>query len=263
MNGLLKGMNVMVTGSSKGIGRGIATEAARQGGNVVICGSSHRPDVDEVADEIRALGREAWVAAGDLSTREGWQTMWQEAVDAAGAIHGLVNNAGNAFDVPFLDMTEEHWDKTYNLNVKSNFFLTKLFTEHCIDQRRGGKVVLVTSVNGFQAERWSPAYDSSKGAQLQLIRSLGCSLAEYGINVNGLAPGMIYSHITTTGILKDPFNVRFYDHHIPLGRVGTPEDCAGAAVFLLSRLADYITGETITVDGGLTAEQLPPPYKSE
>ena len=184
-----------------------------------------------------------------------------ELVEAAFALEPgldtLICNAGSFFDVPFLEMTRERWDKTVNLNMASAVFAAQTFARRLVAEKRGGCIVITSSTNGFQAEADSTAYDASKGALVMLTKSLAVSLADHGIRVNGVAPGLIKTPLTA-GLhhASDRGMMEHYEKKILLKRLGTPEDVAGAAVFLCSAAAGYITGETIIIDGGLTTWQI-------
>lgn len=169
----------------------------------------------------------------------------------------LICNAGSFFDVPFLEMTRERWDKTVQLNMASVFFTAQAFAQRLVSEKRAGCIVITSSTNGFQAEADSCAYDASKGALVMLTKSLAVSLADHGIRVNGVAPGLIKTPLTASLVAaSDQAQVAHYEKKILLQRLGTPDDVAGAAVFLCSAAANYITGETIIIDGGLTTGQI-------
>lgn len=159
--------------------------------------------------------------------------------------------------MPFSDMTPEIWENTFALNVRSAYFLIQAFSRH--RGARGGAVVVVSSINGFQAEADSTAYDTSKGALLMMTRTLAMALAPLGIRVNGLAPGLIRTPLTSSWIDQRPATREWYENKILLGRIGQPEDCASACVFLCSDAAQYITGHTLVIDGGLTCSQVGKP----
>ncbi|MEQ2010528.1 MAG: SDR family oxidoreductase, partial [Limisphaerales bacterium] len=169
----------------------------------------------------------------------------------------LVCNAGSFFDVPFLEMTGALWDKTMNLNLRTMFFTAQAFARHLVREKRGGSIVIMSSTNGFQAESDSVAYDVSKGGLVMLTRSLAVSLAPHGIRVNGIAPGLIKTPLTSVWMETRANDLlKHYEKKILLGHVGKAEDCAGAVTFLSSPAASYITGEIIVIDGGLTVQQL-------
>jgi NAD(P)-dependent dehydrogenase (short-subunit alcohol dehydrogenase family) len=146
-----------------------------------------------------------------------------------------------------------------NLNVESVYFLCQAFAKRLIAEKRGGSIVVVSSTNGFSAEDDSSAYDTSKGALVMLTRSLATSLAEYGIRVNGMAPGLIKTPLTAPGFEADPAKEEHYNKKILLGRIGEIDDCVGATHFLLSEASNYITGHILVVDGGLTVTQIGKP----
>jgi NAD(P)-dependent dehydrogenase (short-subunit alcohol dehydrogenase family) len=166
----------------------------------------------------------------------------------------MVCNAGSFFDVPFREMTPVLFERTINLNVRANYFLAQAFAREMAARNRPGAMVLTSSTNGFHPEEDSTAYDTSKGGVVMLTRTLAISLASQHIRVNGLAPGLIKTPLTA-GLLNSD-KQSHYEKKIVLGRLGEPDDCAGAAVFLLSPAARYITGQIIVVDGGLTLGQI-------
>jgi NAD(P)-dependent dehydrogenase (short-subunit alcohol dehydrogenase family) len=185
----------------------------------------------------------------------------QRLVDAAFELEPgldlLICNAGSFFDVPFFEMTRERWDKTIQLNLASVFFTAQVFAKRMVAEKRGGSIVITSSTNGFQAEMDSCAYDASKGALVMLTKSLAVSLADHGIRVNGVAPGLIKTPLTAKVMeSEDRSLLDHYEKKILLRRVGAPEDVAGAVTFLCSSAASYITGEIIVVDGGLTCCQI-------
>jgi len=237
--------SVLVTGSSQGIGHAIAVGAAEAGAAVIFHGKESTPP---------AMPAGSHYLAGDLLEAAGPEALIQAAFAARPGLDLLVCNAGSFFDVPFRDMTPALFERTMNLNVRANYFLAQAFAREMAARQRPGAVVLTSSTNGFQPEEDSTAYDTSKGAIVMLTRTLAISLAGQGIRVNGLAPGLIKTPLTA-GLLNTA-KQSHYEKKIVLGRLGEPDDCAGAVVFLLSPAARYITGQIIVVDGGLTLGQI-------
>jgi NAD(P)-dependent dehydrogenase (short-subunit alcohol dehydrogenase family) len=243
----LKGHTVLVTGSSKGIGRAIAQAAATAGAEVIFHGSHDRPgDVPAVSPFLQL----------DLMADDAPERLIAAATAERPDLDLLVCNAGSFFDIPFLEMTRERYDRTQQLNTRAVYFTVQAFARHLIDAKRQGAVVVVSSTNGFLAEVDTTAYDTSKGGVTMLVRSLALSLADSGIRVNGMAPGLIYTPLSSGVLTGNPKIVAHYQKKIALRRVGQPEECAGAVVFLLSPAASYITGHTVIVDGGLTTGQI-------
>ncbi len=247
----LCGHSALITGSSRGIGQSIATALVRAGADVLLHGLDEKPsDAD--------LGKYPYFRH-DLLAVGGVNSLLDAAFSACPGLDLLIGNAGGFFDVPLLEMSHERWDKTMRLNVESTYFLVKEFASRLVSLRRSGAVVITCSTNGFQAEFDSTAYDTSKGALVMMTRSMALSLAEYGIRVNGIAPGFIQtpSSAAEKTLNRTPGLREALERKIALGRIGTPEDCGGTAAFLCAPASSYITGQVIVVDGGLTLGQLP------
>ena len=235
----------LVTGSSQGIGKAIAEGLGEAGARVVSHGLQP------------ALEAGSAYVSCDLCEPEGPASVMAQACALEPSLDILVCNAGSFFDVPFLEMTPDLWAKTIQLNLKATFFLVQAFAKQLIARGATGSVVIVSSTNGFQGEPDSVAYDTSKGGLVMMTRSLAVSLAPHGIRVNGIAPGLIRTPLTSAWMEPRAADlVKNYEKKILLGHVGQPQDCAGAAVFLSSPAASYITGEIIVVDGGLTVQQV-------
>lgn len=238
----------LVTGSSQGIGFAIASGLREAGARVVFHG------LPASAENLPA--ESAYVSA-DLLQPDGPARLVADAFTAAPQLDTLVCNAGSFFDVPFLEMTRERWDKTIALNLTATYFVAQEFAKRLAAAQRPGSIVITASTNGFQAEADSTAYDTSKGALVLLIRSLAVSLAPHRIRVNGIAPGLIKTPLNSQWLeSRDSGLSTHYEKKILLGRIGQPDDCAGAVTFLCSDAASYITGEIITIDGGLTVVQI-------
>lgn len=244
----LNGHAALVTGSSQGIGLAIALGLHEAGARVVAHGRQERP---------QSLPEDTTYLACDLCVPAAPETLVERAIAAEPGLDTLVCNAGSFFDVPFLEMTEALWDKTINLNLRTMFFTAQAFARHLVREKRGGSIVIMSSTNGFQAEPDSVAYDTSKGGLVMLTRSLAVSLAPYGIRVNGIAPGLIKTPLTSVWMESRANDLlERYEKKILLGHVGKAGDCAGAVTFLCSPAASYITGEIIVIDGGLTVTQI-------
>jgi NAD(P)-dependent dehydrogenase (short-subunit alcohol dehydrogenase family) len=237
----------LVTGSSKGIGLAIAQGIHAAGAEVVFHGNTSRP---------ASLPAGCACVTGDLLGADTPAALVAAAFQAKPGLDLLVCNAGSFFDKDFLAMGLPEWERTMNLNVRAAYFLIQAFARELIARKRPGAVVIVSSTNGFQSEEESTAYDTSKGALVMMTRTLAQALAPHGIRVNGVAPGLIRTPLTAPWIDTQAEKRRHYEKKILLARIGEPEDCAGAAVFLLSPAAAYITGQVLVVDGGLTTGQI-------
>lgn len=238
----------LVTGSSQGIGLAVGAALREAGARVVFHGLTARPG---------NIPADVGYVTADLLQPDAAALLVSSAFEAEPRLDTLVCNAGSFFDVPFLEMTRELWDKTLRLNVTATYFVAQEFAKRLVAEKRGGCIVITTSTNGFQAEADSTAYDTSKGALVMLVRSLAVSLADHGIRVNGIAPGLIKTPLNAAWLEARASGLpAHYEKKILLGRIGQPEDCAGAVAFLCSAAASYITGEIITVDGGLTVQQI-------
>lgn len=249
MTGILSSRAALVTGSSSGIGLAIA-EALQDAGAQVIY-HSHEPRRKNWPDSRDFLQTDLIPADAPLKLVEA-------AFDRQPGLDLLVSNAGSFFDIPFLNMTLELWEKTMALNLRAMYFLIQAFAKRLVKEKRGGSVVVMASTNGLQAEMDSTAYDISKGGVIMLTRTLALSLAEHGIRINAIAPGLIRTPLSSAWMASRPGVEENYRKSIPLKRIGVPEDCAGAVVFLASEAASYITGQALAIDGGLTSQQIPP-----
>lgn len=245
----LENRAALVTGSSQGIGLAMGRALAEAGARVVFHGLQ--------ADAPGDLPEGGRYLSADLLQPDGAESLVARAFQLEPALDILVCNAGSFFDLPPLEMTRERWDRTLQLNLTATFFAAQAFARRLAAAKRGGCMVITSSTNGFQAEADSCAYDASKGALVMLTKSLAVSLADHSIRVNGVAPGLIKTPLTSTWIeSRDRDLLEHYEKKILLRRVGAPRDVAGAVVFLCSEAASYITGEIIVIDGGLTVGQI-------
>jgi glucose 1-dehydrogenase len=247
----LLGRKVLVTGSSKGIGRGIATRLAEEGADVVINYNSDPRGAEEALAEVRAFGRRGAIIRADLGNVADVRDLVARSAEALGGLDILVNNAGIEKHAEFWDVTEEDFDAVLNVNLKGVFFATQAFVQLCRAAGRPGKIVNISSVHEeLPFPNFSP-YCASKGGVRMLTRTLAVELGPLGITINSIAPGAIETPINTK-LLNDPSKLQSLIRQIPLGRLGKPADVAGLAVFLSSRDSDYVTGTTYFIDGGLT-----------
>lgn len=246
----LQGKTALVTGSSAGIGRAIATRLAQEGADVVV--AAHRPgaDTDDAAAQIRQTGRRAFVVTGDVGNVTEARAMIDQAVTAAGRLDILVNNAGVEVRAAFSDVTEADYDRVLNTNLKGPFFLTQTFVQHLRTAQRGGKIINISSVHEELPFPHFTSYCASKGGLRMMMRNLAIELAPLGITVNNIAPGAIQTPINRN-LMANTAELQALLANIPLGRLGQPDEVAGLAAFLASTDADYITGTTLFIDGGL------------
>ena len=242
----LKGRSVIVTGGSKGIGRGIARVFAREGVRLTIA-ARNRAEIDAAVEEMAAAGATARGAVCDVTDMESVQRMVDEAAAAQGGLDVLCANAGTYPQTKIADMDPEEWDEVLRTNLKSNFLCVKA----CLPQfarRPGGRVVLTSSITGpFTAFPGFTHYGASKAGQLGFMRVAAMELARHGATINAVLPGTVL----TEGLAAN--GQAFLNSAaagIPLGRLGTVEDIANSVMFLASDYASYVTGQTIVVDGG-------------
>lgn len=273
----LVGRRVLITGGTQGVGAAIARAVAAAGGDVGLVGLVDDDGAQRTLGECRRLGAAAALFTCDLSEPSSvWLDRLMSDVDRRfPGVNALVNNAGTFIDAPFLEMTPSVYQATMNLNVAAGYFLTQAFAKRWIggakqtpevtSQRTGagvaGRVVFTGSINGILAEPNHTAYDTSKGAVAAMVRSLCVALAPYGIRVNSMAPGLVRTPLTNAAV-DDPKIGQWMEAHTPNGQVPSADVCGGPVVFLLSDAAEHIHGQTIYVDGGMSAWQQPDPPAS-
>ena len=243
----LKDRVSLVTGAARGIGREVALHFAREGSDIVIC------DVDlEAAQntqkEIEALGRRALSFKVDVTNLKQIDEMANLILDKFSKIDILINNAGITKDNLILRMPEEDWDKVLSVNLKGAFNCIKVVSRHML-KKRYGKIVNVASIIGMIGNAGQVNYAASKGGLIALTKSLAKELASRNINVNAVAPGFIQTPMTDK--LPDNYRRQMLDN-IPMGKFGSTEDVAKVCLFLASPESDYMTGQVIVVDGGMT-----------
>lgn len=244
---MLKDKIAFVTGASRGIGRAIALEMARNGADVAICYSSNEAAAEAVCAEIRALGRDAQAYRCDVSDYQQCSDAVKAAIAHFGKLDILVNNAGITKDNLLLMMKEEEFDRVIATNLKGAFHMMKHVGAHFL-KRKQGTIINIASVSGMMGNAGQANYAAAKAGLIGLTKTAAKELAARGITCNAIAPGFITTDMTQQ--LSDKQKEAVIGA-IPLKRMGQPEDIAHLAVFLASPLASYITGEVIKVDGGI------------
>lgn len=247
----LTGKKALITGGSQGIGQAIAYRLAEEGADVVIDYVGHADAAEQTVAEIRKLGRQSIAIQANLDFVTEVQELVQKSVEALGGIDILVNNAGVEKHADFWDVTEKDYDLVLNTNLKGAFFVTQAFVRHRMNVKQPGKIINISSVHEELPFPHFTSYCASKGGMKMMTRNLSIELAPYGITINNVAPGAIETPINTQ-LLNDPVKLKALLANIPLGRLGQTSDVTGVAAFLASEEANYITGATIVVDGGLT-----------
>lgn len=248
----LEGKVSIVTGASRGIGRGIAVRLAQEGAKVVINHRGSADGAEETARLVREAGGEVLVVQADVSKFDEAQRLVQEALAAFGQIDILVNNAGTTRDTLLMMMKEEQWDLVIDTNLKSVFNCCKAVARPMV-KRKNGRIVNISSVSGLAGQGGQTNYAASKAGVIAFSKSLAKELGSRNITVNVVAPGFVPTALTE-GILAEGDNTQRAIEATPLGRLGTPEDIAGAVVFFASDDASFITGQVLSVDGGLVMQ---------
>jgi glucose 1-dehydrogenase len=247
----LEGKTVLITGGGQGIGQGIAFRLAEEGADIVIDYVGSPQSADATVAQIQKVGRRALAVQADISSVDQIHTMMKQAIDSFGGVDVLINNAGVEKHGSIWEATEHDYDLVLTINLKGAFFASQAFVQHRMAAKKPGKIINISSVHEELPFPHFTSYCASKGGMKMMMRNLSIELAPYGITVNNIAPGAIETPINTA-LLNDPSELKALLDNIPLGRLGKVSDVAGAAVFLASADADYITGTTIVVDGGLT-----------
>ncbi|MDI3258019.1 MAG: SDR family oxidoreductase [Kyrpidia sp.] len=249
----LKGKVAVVTGGGRGLGREIALGYAEMGADVVLC-SRRVENCEQVADEIRALGRRALPLSCNVGVAEEVRRVVDDAIRTFGHIDILVNNSGTSWGTPAVEMPLDAWHKVIETNVTGTFLMSQAVGRHMIERGKGGRIINIASVAGLTG---SPpevldavGYSTSKGAVISLTRDLAVKWARYNILVNAIAPGFFPTRMSRVVLER---NGEAILRGTPLGRFGQEGELKGAAVFLASPASSYITGHILTVDGGFSA----------
>jgi glucose 1-dehydrogenase len=249
----LKDKVALITGASSGIGEAIAVRFAQEGARVAInyLGGGNR--AEQAAEVARKCGGEAITVPGDVSRRADVEQMVAETVSKLGKLDVAVNNAGIEIRRPFLEVTDEEWDRVIGVDLRGPFLVGQVAARQMVRQGSGGVIVNVSSVHEDIPFPGYAAYCAAKGGVRMLMRNLAVELAPQKIRINNIAPGAIATPINQK-VLDDPEAMKNALSEIPWGRFGRPEEVAAVAVFLASDESEYVTGSTYYVDGGLTQQ---------
>lgn len=246
----LGGRVAAVTGAGRGLGRVMALALAAAGADVLLA-SRTAPELERLAEEVRALGRRALPFPADVTDADACEAMAAAAVERLGGLDVLVNNAGTNVRKPALDLTPDEFEFVVATNLKGYFTCARAAGRH-FTARGSGKVINVSSIMGSVALPNQAAYASSKGGVDQLTKVLALEWAAAGVQVNGIAPTYFETELTRP-LYDDPERRAFITERTPAGRWGQPHELAGAVIFLASAASDFVTGQTLLVDGGWTA----------
>ncbi|WP_341953590.1 3-oxoacyl-ACP reductase family protein [Salinibacterium sp. TMP30] len=239
----------LVTGSSRGIGRAIALRLARDGFAVALNYATDEASADSALRTIREAGGEAVSFQADVGIPEQAIALVADVVESMGRIDAVVNNAAVCPLGPLETVTLEQWNRVHDVNLRGTFLVSKAAVEVMLKQGWGGRLVAISSISAIAGGSQQIAYTPTKAGQVSLMRSLAVALGVHGITANSVEPGTIRTDLNREYLL-DPEVLAHYESRIPVGRIGVPEDVAGAVAFLVSDEASYISGTEILVDGG-------------
>ncbi|MEM1113351.1 MAG: 2-dehydro-3-deoxy-D-gluconate 5-dehydrogenase KduD [Pseudomonadota bacterium] len=245
----LDGKVAIVTGASRGLGKGMATALAQAGANIVGVGVS---DSSATASAVESAGRSYLAIGADLTNSSCVADIVGKTVERFGRVDILVNNAGTIRRADLLDFSEKDWDEVMDLNLKTLFFLSQAVARQCVQQGEGGRIINIASMLSYQGGIRVASYTSSKSGVRGLTMLMANELASHGITVNGIAPGYMATD-NTEQLRQDSQRNAEILGRIPAGRWGEAADLAGAVVFLASPASAYVNGHTLAVDGGWLA----------
>ena len=248
----LNGKNALVIGGSKGLGKGIALGLAKAGASVVLC-ARNQSDLNSAVNDIKQYS-DGKVSAysQDITSVQSIQSLVDRIINDHGHIDILVNSAGINIRRPALAFSEEDWDRVQDVQIKYVFFMCQAVAKQMVQNGRGGKIINIASLLSKIGMKGVVSYSCAKGAIVQLTKTLAIEFAPYNINVNAIGPGY-YETEMTRDVFADKEKVAFFLSRIPMNRFGFPQDLEGTAVYLASSASDYVTGQTIYVDGGWLA----------
>lgn len=243
----LENKTAIITGGSRGIGKAISIYLASLGANIVVNYNNSEKSAKDIVEEIQLMGKNALAVKGNITNSEDIQFIIQETIENFGSIDILVNNAGITRDNLLMRMKEDEWDEVLNTNLKGPFLMTKGIIRHMIKKKRG-KIINISSIVGVSGNAGQSNYSAAKAGLIGFTKSIAKEVASRGIQVNAVAPGFIETDMTNSL----PENVKEdLLKNIPAKTFGTPKDIASMVGYLSSELSDYITGQTIHIDGGM------------
>ena len=246
----LEGKTAFITGADSGIGQGTAVEFAKEGANVVIVYHTDSEGAEKTLEMVEQNGQTGLVLQGDVSDENSVQQLFDQAFRKYTTIDILVNNAGvNGSNNKIAEMETETFDKTIRTNLYGPFFCSRTFLKHRLANGGKGKIINVSSIHEEVVSAGTGDYCASKGGLRNLMRTMAIEVAEHGINVNNIAPGMILTPMNQKAV-DDPKTREEKEQKIPMKRAGEPNEIGRLAVFLASADADYVTGSTYAMDGG-------------
>ena len=249
----LKDKVAIVTGANSGIGRAIAERFAAEGAHVAVNYRANAGHEQEVADLLKSFPTPGMGAPGDVSKRADVEQMINQVVQKFGRLDIAVSNAGIEIKKPFLEVTDDEWNRVLSVNLFGAFLVSQISARQMVKQGQGGKLIFLSSVHEDIPFPEYAAYCASKGGIRMLMRNLAMELAPYKINCNNIAPGAIATPINRK-VLQDPEQYKNAIREVPWGRFGKPEEVAAVALFLAEGESEYVTGSTYYIDGGLTQQ---------
>jgi len=245
----LKGKVAIVTGGSQGIGGAIATRFAREGANLVIAARTLEV-LERKKSELEEIGVEVLAVSADVSNEDDVKLIVSRTIERFGKVDILVNAAGISMAVPSEELSLENWNKCMNINSTGTFLMCREVAKEMIKANSGGKIINITSIVAHAGIPKRAAYAASKGAVRQLTETLALEWGKYNIQVNAISPGYVKTEMFMKLAKQGIHNIEALEERIPAGRMATPDDMAGPAVFLASSDSDYVTGVIMKVDGG-------------
>jgi glucose 1-dehydrogenase len=249
--GILSQKVALITGSDSGIGRAIALQFASEGASVVVNYAHNQPKAEEVRQLIETQGGKVLVLQADLSQYQQVLGLVQQTVEQLGHLDILVNNAGMEIHSPFLEVSEDQFDRVLNTDLKGAFFCAQAAAQAMVKQKIAGRIINISSVHEDLPMPQNVPYCCAKGGLRMLTRTICLELAPHNITVNNIAPGAVDTPIDAD-VKADPKRLQALLDEIPLHRMGQPEEIARLALYLASDASSYVTGSTFTIDGGLT-----------